>query len=55
LEKKKKKKKKVKKERFFLKPAQNETVAGGWPIQSCSPSKTGMVQSWLWFTQALTH
>jgi hypothetical protein len=22
---------------------------------NCSPSKTGMVQSLLWFTQALTH
>lgn len=28
------KKKFKKKERFFLKPAQNETVAGDWPIQS---------------------
>jgi hypothetical protein len=28
------KKKLKKKERFLKKPAQNETVAGGWPIQS---------------------
>jgi hypothetical protein len=45
----KKKKKGHKKGKVFFKLAQNETVAGGWPIQShwmnCPPYKKGMVQS----------
>jgi hypothetical protein len=54
-------KKKVKKkgEVFFKNPPKMKLlqVVGESKVNwmNCSPSKTGMVQSLLWFTQALTH